>query len=150
MTIPRPTWLFQASPDRYDIERSLQVEAREQWNCRQHAARIRQGDRVLIWISGKDAGIYAIGTILTDPVERADSVRGLSYWKRKSEGLEAWPRVEVRYDRVLLDRPLAKVFLQWDEALADLSVIAQPRGTNFKVQEAEWQAIARWLDEPTS
>lgn len=138
------TWIFQASPAHYDIEASLKTENVELWNLRQHASKVNTGDRVLIWISGKKSGIYAVGEVTTQPVDRLDSSTGKSYWK-STGGHQVWPRVEVRYNRVLLERPLLKRYLEFDAALSNLKILKQPRGTNFSVTPAEWEAIEYWL-----
>lgn len=140
------TWIFQANPNDYIIHESLRTENRELWNCRQHAKKISSGDRVLIWICGKEAGIYAVGTVETDPEERPDSVVGRGYWKKKREGERWYPRVSVSYQTVLLDKPLLKKFLMWDPELDNLKIIANPRGTNFSVSQLEWEAIKLWLE----
>lgn len=146
MTDKRSTWIFQANPSMYDIHTSLAVEAEEYWNCNQHYAKIKAGDRVLVWISGKKAGVYAVGTVTTDPVMRSDSARGQSYWADRKNGLRERPRVKVRYERVFLEKPLYRDFLQCDPDLWNLSIFAQSLGTNFPVDENEWQTIEGWLD----
>lgn len=139
------TWIFQANPNKYQIHESLQLEKKEYWNLRQHAKEVKIGDRVLIWICGQDAGIYATGRVLTDPSIQPDSATGLSYWITKRDGRQPMARVLVEYDRVLLDDPLRKAFLQCDPALWNLKILAAPRRTNFAVSEEEWQAINTWL-----
>jgi predicted RNA-binding protein with PUA-like domain len=129
----------------YQIEQSLQVEQEERWNLRQHYRHIQVGDQVLIWISGKRAGIYAVGKVLTDPVIEPDSLKGIDYWIDKRQGQRAISRVIVKYDRVLLDRPLLRDFLLCDPDLWALSILRNPRGTNFAVTESEWQALKTWL-----
>ena len=111
----------------------------------QHPHKIKNNDRVLVWICGKTPGIYAVGTVIREPVFQADSVKGVNYWANPIEGLSARPRVLVRYDQVLLDRPLLKRYLQWDPELWSLSLFRQPRGTNFKVTSEEWAALEIWL-----
>ncbi len=145
MTLTRRTWLFQANPARYRIQDSLRQQDGELWNLNQHADAVREGDRVLIWMSGPEAGVYAIGTVLGDPDLVTDSPEGQAYWTDAKDGTRARQRVPVRYDRSLLDRPLLKAYLVHDPELDGLSVIRQPRGTNFPVSDAEWSAIDRWL-----
>jgi hypothetical protein len=145
MTQTRATWIFQANPTIYDIHTSLRVEAEEYWNCNQHYKKIRAGDRVLIWIAGKRSGVYALGTVMSDPVVRPDSAKGQAYWTDPENGRSARPRVRVKYDRVFLSRPLYRDFLQCDPELWDLTILARPQGTNFAVDEREWQAIEGWL-----
>lgn len=138
-------WLFQASPARYRIHQSLKREGEEWWNLNQHARDIKVGDLVAIWVAGDEAGIYALGTVVDGPAIMPDSVRGQSYWENPKDGMMPKPRVLVHYDRVLIERPLRKVFLEADPSLWDLLVIRSPRGTNFSMQEEEWQALLSWL-----
>ena len=139
------TWIFQAKPDKYRIEDSLRIEDEEFWNLNQHAKKIHKGDRVLVWISGSEAGIYAVGTVTTEPQLMPDSPQGLTYWSDKRDGLRVKPRVLVRYEMKLCDTPLLKNFLQCDPELWDLQIIRFSRGTNFPVTEDEWKAIKAWL-----
>jgi hypothetical protein len=143
--LPR-TWIFQASRNMYKIETSLQVEHDEMWNLRQHHKDVDVNDRVLIWMSGTKAGIYALGTVTSSPVVTPDTPQGIEYWNDKREGYRPIARVWVRYDRVLIDRPLLRDFLLCDPELWSLSILRNPRGTNFAVTEPEWQALKVWLD----
>ncbi len=142
----RSTWIFQANPTMYRIEDSLGVEREEKWNLRQHQRAVQIDDRVLIWMAGKRAGIYAIGTVKTSPVVESDSPKGIGYWNDKRQGYRPIARVQVQYKRVFLDRPLLRDFLLCDPDLWNLKILRNPRGTNFAVTEPEWIAIKTWLD----
>lgn len=139
------SWIFQANPNIYRIEESLAVERLELWNLRQHVKQIKKGDTVFIWISGTNAGIYAIGTVISEPEMRMDSEVGKSYWTSSRDGSRIYPRVWIRYDRVLLDHPLYRDFLKCDPILDSLQVIQSPRGTNFSVTENQRKALDIWL-----
>jgi N4-bis(aminopropyl)spermidine synthase len=143
----RNTWIFQANPAKYDIHNSLKKESLELWGCLQHKDKIKRGDRVLVWVSGKSAGVYAVGTIMSEPSFRPDSPEGLMYWSDPLEGLSSRPRVWVKYERVLLERPLLRDYLRCDPELWGMTILAQPRGTNFAVNESQWQALEVWLEE---
>lgn len=140
-------WIFQANPNKYRIEESLKLEREEYWNLNQHAKKVDVGDRVLIWICGKEAGVYAVGTVVTEPELMPDSDKGMKYWLASNEGRRVKPRVLVRYDEVFLDNPLLRKYIRCDPALWNLQILRQPRGTNFPVSEEEWFAIRMWLDE---
>lgn len=144
---PPHFWLFQANPNRYRIEDSLHVEQKEEWNLNQHAKDVRLGDRVGIWICGDQAGLYAVGTVLTEPAIRADSETGIEYWTNPQDGRRPKARVTVRYDSVFLDRPLLKVYVESDPALQTLKILHFPRGTNFALTSEEWSALDAWLAE---
>lgn len=140
------TWIFQANPKMYDIEASLMREQEEYWNLRQYFREIAPGDRVLVWLSGKGAGIYALGTVISPAADSADTQIGQGYWLRKEEGEKVIPRAWVRYDRVFLDRPLLKAFIECDPELWNLSILRKPQGTNFYVTDDEWRAMQTWID----
>jgi hypothetical protein len=146
-TVPvQRTWIFQANPVLYRISESLRVEQEEKWNLRQHQRLVQVGDRVLIWIAGKRAGIYAVGMVKTPPVVESDSPKGVGYWNDKRQGYRPIARVWIRYDQVFLTRPLLRDFLRCDPDLWNLKILRNPRGTNFAVSEDEWLAIKTWLD----
>lgn len=144
---PPNYWIFQANPDRYNIVTSLEKENAEYWNLRQHWKDVRKGDNVFIWLSGGEAGIYARGTVLTETELRSDSTQGQHYWSKPEEGRKPRSRVLVRYDEKYLDRPLLRRFLVHDPELEGLSILTQPRGTNFRVTAYEWRQLESWLCE---
>jgi len=143
------TWIFQDNPKRYANLRMLGSQPGELWNLRQYASEVRVGDRVYIWIAGEAAGIYAVGTVLTSPEVMVDSPLGIRQWTDPREGQRMFPRVEVRFDRVMLDRPLLKQYLQTDPILRDLTILRMPRATNYPLTEPQAAAIEEWLaDDP--
>jgi hypothetical protein len=143
----RSSWIFQANPAKYRIEESLAVEKEELWNLNQHASRVHTGDKVYIWISGPMAGIYAIGTVVCEPIVQPDSPVGMEYWWDKRDGARAKPRVWVRYEKTLLDRPLLKIYLENDPGLWGMRILRNPRGTNFNLSVAESEALEWWFGQ---
>jgi EVE domain len=141
------TWIFQANPRKSKIFKSLEVETHELWSCRQHANRIKDGDRVFIWISGKESGIYAIGRVNGQPSLRPDTPIGMDYWANPLDGLVSEMRVWVQYERRLLDAPLLREYLRCDPRLWELKILKQPLGTNFQVTDDESDAFDVWLNQ---
>ena len=104
----------------------------------------------MVWLSGKQAGIYALGTVVSAATDMADSPTGRAHWNDKKAGERVIPRVLVRYDHVFLDRPLLKDFIACDPELWNLEILRRPHATNFPVTDAEWRALQGWLkDEGT-
>lgn len=145
----RRTWIFQANPKKYRILDSLVAEKEELWNLNQHAHAVQEGDRVLIWISGDNAGIYAVGTVVSMPMFTQDTPSGMRYWLTPAEGTKVKPRVLVRYDRLLLDLPLTKAFLMTDPILSELRILKCAMGTNFAVTDEQCCALDDWLEDDT-
>lgn len=51
------SWIFQANNALYDIESSVQTLPQMTWFVKQHIQKVKKGDKVYIWVSGKD-GVY--------------------------------------------------------------------------------------------
>jgi len=70
LPISDKTWIFQANPERYDIMNALaddEIGNDIHWLVNQHKTAINKGQIGIIWLSGTEAGIYAITEIVTDP-----------------------------------------------------------------------------------
>jgi hypothetical protein len=63
-------WLFQANPSFYDIDRALQELQAIEWTLRQYRKQVEVGDRAYVWRSGPDGGVIAVGSVLTEAIEK--------------------------------------------------------------------------------
>lgn len=139
-------WIFQANPRMYDLvgfltQPSTQPGTVDTWQLRQHERDVNDGDTVLLWTAGENAGIYATGTILGAPFDQP---------RRPWEGEDrpdSSRAVSFRVEHILLDRPILRRDLLDHPVLKDLRIIRQPTGTNFPVTDAQWESL-RPLIEP--
>ena len=141
-------WIFQANPQLFDLldfltEPSTQPGDVDSWLLRKHADEVSDGDTVLLWTAGENAGIYATGTIVGESF-----MRDREDWEPADAPPES-RAIRYRLERILLDRPVLRRDLMNHPVLKDLSVIRQPQGTNFPVTEQQWEAL-RPLIEPLS
>jgi hypothetical protein len=129
---PQNVWIFQASPQYYDIAGAVQSLKQQTWTVSQFKDKIHVGDRVYIWESGRDAGILGIATVMTEPtqIRFPEEEKPFVRDEDKFEGLQT--AVTLRIDRVLQERLTRKLLLE-DSILKGLTVITFPRGTNFEV-----------------
>jgi hypothetical protein len=70
---PYRAWLFQANPRYYDLAdrlRRAKVGDEDVWTVTRYGNVMQAGDPVLLWLSGEQAGIYAVGELLGPPAER--------------------------------------------------------------------------------
>lgn len=142
----RRSWVFQANPEIYRIAESLVLEKQEYWNLRQHWTEVSTGDKVYIWLSGKDAGVYMVGRVISEPVLMTDSDKGQRYWLSSRERRTSRQRVLVSYERSLQGRPLFRDYIRHDPILQELGVIVYPRGTNFPVSIEQEVQLQRWIN----
>ena len=114
------TWIFQCNPKRFDLLADWATRPDAKWSANQHRSEMQPEDIVYFRISGKHAGLYGVGTILTECYESPDD---FGDWK-----------VDVRYDR-LIDRPLLKAETDSVQILKDFAPLSGREATNFRVPE---------------
>lgn len=137
-------WLFQGNPKVYDILNALgdsEIGNTIHWFVNQNRKRIRKGHLALIWMSGKEAGIYALGRIETDPLIMDESKEEKKYWLN-SEPLSNRLMVRITIIRRLINKPLLRIEIKEIPELSTLSILKQPTGTNFPINDKEWEIIA--------
>jgi len=127
-------WIFQANPKRYDVVAAASRGRDDSWAMNQHRGIVDVGDRVYFYVSGKEAGVYAIGTVAS-PVFDAGESADYGRWK-----------VEVQYD-VILEPPLLRDALLADAGTADYPVFRGRQGTNFQLPEEVAKALAGLVGE---
>jgi len=145
---PVNVWVFQANPTRYDIFNALsdpEVQ-RYHWQVNQNINKIKKGDIALIWMSGKEAGIYAVAEIASNPSKMGESPAEEKYWlSNEDRGVERL-RVELINKTVLINSPVYRYELKAIEELKNLSILRVAQGTNFPVAPAEWYVIKELID----
>jgi predicted RNA-binding protein with PUA-like domain len=132
-------WLFQGNPKYYRIIDGIRDFTQMPWLVTRYAKEMQPGDGVLVWMSGKESGLYAIAEMIEAPKLMSD-LPDIGYWLDKSR-LGEKPFATIRFTDKLLDRPLLRSELKQDPVLGALIVIRQPNGTNFKVTAEEWQRV---------
>lgn len=144
-------WLFQANPKFYDLaERVPQAHIGDEdtWTVTRHRDEMRAGDTVLLWLSGANAGIYAIGELTGAPTEQTyepgDENRPMWLDAEPTKTISAW-HVPFRYIRIFPE-PIRKATLLEHPVLQKLLVLRAPSGTNFRVNSDEWVALQDILD----
>ncbi len=140
-------WIFQGNPQRYDVLNSLSdndIGNNIHWLVNQYRNRIKKNHIGLIWMSGKDAGIYAITRIETDPSLMKEYPAEKKYWLDLPEKGEAI-RVEMTIIKRLINKPILKETLLNANGLTKLSIMRQFQGTNFPVRNNEWRIISQLL-----
>src|SRR5205814_1577755 len=79
-TLEARSWIFQASPRYYEIDRALQELKSIEFTARQNYRQIHSGDRAYIWRSGPQAGIVAVARISNEPLEKPPDERERPYF----------------------------------------------------------------------
>lgn len=136
-------WIFQANPNRYDILNALLDPAldKQGWMVNQHRDEIKQGDIALIWMSGKEAGIYAMCEVISDPSFMVDPPEEEKYWTNEKDKGKSRLRVKIIIIKKLVNNPLLREEIKSAVGLSNLSILRFSQGTNFPVSRNEWEII---------
>jgi predicted RNA-binding protein with PUA-like domain len=143
-------WIFQTNPQKYDIINALADERIKEdvWQVNQHKYEIKKGDLGLIWMSGKEAGIYAVIDIISDPEFLVESQISAQYWTGEADKLQHKLRVKYIYKLKFINSPVYKQQLKNIPELSNLSILRRvPQGTNFTVTDKEWVIISKMIEK---
>jgi len=140
-------WIFQGNPNRYDILNALndkEIGNTIHWLVKQNKSRIHKGHVVLLWMSGKEAGIYALGRVECEPTPMQEGTPEKKYWLDDDEH-NTENRVRLAILRRFVNKPILKVELLKIPELSRLSILRQFQGTNFPVRDSEWRLISELM-----
>jgi len=141
--LSRSYWIFQSNPKYYDLEKNLEGIKEEDldnfnWTVNQYANQIQTGDVAYLWTSGKDAGILAVATVISDPYYMSEVDEEFISNKKKEEGTQQW--VDLRIDYILPEK-IRRDDLIDHPILGSMQIIRRPQGTNFIVTKEEAEAL---------
>ena len=132
-------WLFQGNPKRYPVlDHLLDGEMQVDWSVAQHLDEISGGDNAALWVSGKRAGVYAIGHVIDVPaLGHADDE-----WVDPSDRGRERHFCPIQWTENRVGRPILKVDLLLAGGFDQARIIRQPwAGNPIKLTDAEWRVI---------
>src|SRR3989304_5331550 len=104
--------------------------------------KIKAKDIGIIWMSGKDGGIYAISDVVTNPDYMGESEEVAKFWHSEDDRNQIRLRVKLQYRLKLLNNPMLRHELRNIPQLKNMSIFKQPQGINFPVTESEWSILS--------
>ncbi len=137
-------WIFQFNPEIYDwLGWIKEHKANEQWLVSRFAKFICIGDKVVIWASGKEGGIYAFGEVVTYPQKKGLNPEQAIHYKIISDldKFRKKPSVFIKYLKVFVDRPISKDVCKKNKVLSTLVLNDFANATNFKLSKTQWLRI---------
>jgi 5-methylcytosine-specific restriction enzyme B len=136
------SWIFQSSPDQYDLAGALESLAEFFWLVRRYEKEIHVGDRVYLWEAGPDAGVAAIAEVASEPAEVEDSDADKGFWRDPAAFQGPRRRVLLKITKVV-DPRLSRAEAQANPALAKLPNLVFAQGTNFPLTPEQDQELQR-------
>ena len=136
----RNYWIFQGNPKVYDFKKGLRDSLITNWTVSAHKDKIREGDKVILWIGGKNSGCYALAEVTSNPKLLKEN-RSDKLWKKEDKSTT---KVDIKITHNLIGSPISKNDIKQIKELSKLNVGNQ--GTNFKATKEEYDAIVNLIE----
>lgn len=139
-------WIFQATPEQYRLKDELPklgIGAVDRWAVSAYEKQIQEGDTVLLWQSGKEAGIYGRGVVVERPFERDWEPAPALVERQPYQRSRLWMR--FRLTDIYADY-LPREALRTDSVLGKMDIFKNSRGSTFRVLPEEWAVMERMLN----
>jgi 5-methylcytosine-specific restriction protein B len=142
-------WIFQYNPNQYNLRDALKNVDVFTWRVTAYKTQIHAEDVVYLWESGNDAGIVAIGKVLTDPGDFPEFEREKMFYLNEDKETKAkQSTVRISIEQVLKNR-ITRLDLLSHPVLKSLLILKQPHSTNFAVTEDEAMALVELAYQPS-
>lgn len=138
-------WLFQTNPRIFRLKEALQAEVVQSFAVKAHQQKIKPKDKVILWQSGKQAGVYALANVASEvnffQIDRAES----AYFQVIPERTK---RVQLQIEYNLWNRPITKELIPNTAIFKDFN--AGRPGTNFHATQNQYEAIIEIIQQEDS
>lgn len=128
-------WVFQGNPRVFDFETALSQEILTDWTVSAHKEKIKIGDKVILWITGDQAGCYALAEVTSKPHQKTTSPDDHLWKGEDKSSLKA--DIQITYN--LVNNPILSEDIKGVDELNDLKVGYQ--GTNFNATQDEYDTL---------
>ena len=136
-------WIFQCNPNAFDFETAIRDNLVDAWTVSAHKDKIKVGDKVILWISGKNSGCYSLAEVTNEPrfIKNASDSH---LWKTEDK-IPLKAGIKITHN--LIDSPLLWSKIKDKKGLEDLKVGHQ--GTNFTATKNEYKTIYNLISNST-
>lgn len=140
------TWIFQSNPKRRNVAAEIASASSLSWPLKQFRGEVKVGDTVYLWESGANGGIVGVAEVSALLLARANSEEQMSLGfpgspkRKRNHPKQATLKVVRAIEPALQHKQLSTC-----GKLASLTILRQPRGTNFRVAPEEALALATLL-----
>jgi MoxR-like ATPase/predicted RNA-binding protein with PUA-like domain len=137
-------WIFQSNPEKYDLESAIKNLDKDTFTVRQYSDQIKAEDEVIFWVSGgSSAGIVGYGKVVTNPkIEKINpnAEKYMSESDLENEENRVWVSYHAIPNKILKSEFL-ELLNSYDFEADSVSILKQPRGTNFPLDSEIYELI---------
>ena len=126
------SWVFQSNPSKWSLLEAIEKNVNNDWAANQNREKMKVGDLIFFRQSEPNSGVYAIGHLMKEPINRGENIFG------------EWG-VVVSFD-YKIDAPLLKAEIASNRDLASITQINGLQGSNFSMQNETSQFLLNYLE----
>jgi hypothetical protein len=150
-------WIFQGNPKVFDVIKYINEGSSHNWSVHNHKNKIKIGDKVILWVTGKNAGCYALAEVTSKLYQGTDLPEEISYYtefaKKKYNfdstfGKKKGNKINIRITHNISKNPIIKDMINNNGDLDQFK--AGNQGTNFASNEYEYNAILNMIENKDS
>lgn len=134
-------WIFQGSPDIYNITNALKAAHLTSWKVVAHKDKIKIGDKVILWQAGANAGCYSLAEVTSEVSVFEVEPHEKWYYTNKADG-SATDRVKIKILKYFAEDPILWEDLKHDPLFSNFK--AGNQGTNFRATQEEFDTLFNW------
>lgn len=137
-------WIFQGNPKIFNIIDALKENNLITWSVKNHKENIRPGDKIILWIVGKNSGCYALCTVKTEVKKMKDYEVEEKYYIEKNINVED-NKVEIKIDYNLAKNPILLNDIKNKLELSNFK--GGNQGTNFISTKDEYEFFLNYMKQ---
>ena len=139
-------WVFQGNPEIYDITKALEEGHLKSWKVAAHKDKIKIGDQVILWQTGKQSGCYAVAEVTSDVKVFEEEKIEQQYYINLTDSSPT-ERVTIRIINNLVEDPILWSDIKDNPIFSEFK--AGNQGTNFSATEEEFETLLNWNPNST-
>jgi len=133
-------WIFQCNPFEFNYEKAVRDNLLTHWTIAAHKDKIKINDKVIVWLTGKEGGCYALAKVTSNPVESQNSPNNPLWRSEPKVSIKAG--IDLIYN--LIDSPLHSHIIKSTPGLEDLK--AGNQGTNFSATRKQYHTLLKLVE----
>jgi 5-methylcytosine-specific restriction protein B len=126
------SWVFQSNPSKWSLLDAIEKNVNNDWAANQNRDKMKIGDLIFFRQSEPNSGVYAVGHLMKEPVNRGENIFG------------QWG-VVVSFD-YKVDEPLIKAEIAANKDLASITQINGLQGSNFSMPQETAEFLLKYLE----
>ena len=150
-------WVFQGNPKVFDVIKYLNDKVNHNWSVHNHKNKIKIGDKVILWVTGKNSGCYALAEITSSLYQTSDSKDEIKYYSdfakekydfKNTFGKNKGDKVDLSITHNITKNPITRDLINNNELLENFK--AGNQGTNFSSNQIEYNTILNMIMDKKS